>query len=138
MNLLGTIGRYGLAGIANTALGFALIMFCDSVLGLGPAAANAAGYAAGWVLGYILNRAFVFKGPSHRGTGWRYALAVGAAFLANQIVLHIAIQLGPVLPGGRIVSQAAGVATYTVVLFILCTLWVFRPPGVAPDSRPAV
>ena len=89
-------------------------------------------------MGGILNRAFVFKGPSHRGTGWRYPLAVGAAFLANQIVLHIAIRLGPALPDGRIVTQAAGVATYTVVLFIPCTLWVYRPPGVAPDSRPAV
>lgn len=138
MSLLGTIGRYGLAGIANTALGFGLIMFCDSVLGLRAAAANAAGYAAGWMLGYILNRAFVFKGSSHRGTGWRYALAVGAAFLANQIVLHVTMMLGPALPGGHVLGQAAGVATYTVVLFILCTLWVFRPPGVAPDSRPAV
>jgi putative flippase GtrA len=127
MDRLRLAARYGLAGLANTALGFGLIMFCDMVLRLRPEVANAVGYAGGWVLGYALNRAFVFRSrAAHRLTGVRYVVSVAIAFLSNQIVLQAALRWAPSSPTGHAVSQAAAIVIYTGVLFLLCTAWVFR------------
>jgi putative flippase GtrA len=132
LELLRTAARYGLAGLANTLLGFGLIMFCDSVLRLRPEIANGLGYAAGWLLSYALNRAFVFRSRgTHRVTGVRYLIAVAAAFLANQLVLQAALRWVPPSPIGHATGQAAGVVVYTGVLFVLCVAWVFR------SARPA-
>lgn len=132
MSFVKLVGRYGLAGIANTGLGFVLIMACEWLFGFRPEVANALGYAAGWGLGYVLNRAFVFKtAGTHRRVGPRYIMAVVVAFLANQAVLQIAIWLTPSTALGNVLAQIAGMGTYTLALFVLCALWVFR------DTRPA-
>jgi putative flippase GtrA len=126
------LARYGLAGLANTALGFGLILFCDAVLHLRPSIANAAGYVAGWVLSYALNRRFVFRSQSaHRVTGVRYVVAVLVAFALNQLILQAALRLLPSGTMSHAVAQAAGVIAYTSVLFVLCAAWVF------PKTRPS-
>ena len=126
MRIVQLLARYGLAGVANTALGFGLILFCDAVLHLRPSIANAAGYVAGWILSYGLNRWFVFRSQSaHRVTGMRYLAAVLTAFALNQLVLQIALRLLPSGPLGHAVAQGGGVIAYTSVLFVLCAAWVF-------------
>jgi putative flippase GtrA len=125
---VGLLLRYGLAGIVNTAVGFSAIVALDLGLGLPPALANAAGYALGLVVGFLLNRAFVFRS---RGaiptTGLRYLAAAAAAFVLNQAVLRAA---GLALGAGRLQhlgAQALAMGCYTLALFLLCRLWVFRP-----------
>lgn len=133
MPIVKLLARYGLAGVANTALGFGLILFCDAVLRLRPSIANAAGYVAGWVLSYALNRWFVFKSRSaHRVTGVRYLVAVLVAFSLNQVILQAALRLMSPGPANHALAQAAGVIVYTSVLFLLCAAWVFpktKPTG---------
>lgn len=132
MDLLRLAARYGLAGVANTALGLGLILFCDVFLRLRPEIANAVGYAAGWILGYALNRAFVFRSrAAHRVTSIRYVIAVAVAFIANQAVLRAALRWTPPSLFGHAAGQVAGVVVYTLMLFALCASWVFR------DSPPA-
>ena len=125
--LLGQLSRVGLAGIANTGIGLAVILALDLGLGIHPQAANAAGFAIGIAVSFALSRGFVFR---HRGAigpaGARYAAARAAAFLLNQGVLAIA---GWVLGDGgpaRIAAQLAAMSAYTLSLFVLCRLWVFR------------
>lgn len=122
--------RYGLAGLANTGLGFAVIAALDLGLGLNAQLANAAGFAVGVVLSFLLNRLFVFRSKtSVKHTGPKYLAAVAIAFAANQGVLAGLHGLLPASVLGRLAAQAAGVATYTLLLFALASFWVFSQPA---------
>lgn len=133
--MLFQVGRFGLAGLVNTAVGFAVIMALDPVLGLPPALANAAGYAVGLTVGFVLNRRLVFRSDaSVAGSGIRFVLAAAAAFALNQGVLYVG---GLVLGAGRlphIGAQVAAMLSYSALLFVLCRSWVFRdhPPAALP------
>jgi putative flippase GtrA len=132
---VGQIARFGLAGLVNTAVGFVVIALLDPVLGLPPPLANAAGYAVGVSVGFVLNRGFVFRSRTGLpASGLRYLIAALGAFVLNQLVLHVA---GVALGGGPIrhlAAQLIAMAAYSVALFFLCRLWVFRP---AADSSAA-
>lgn len=124
---IGLLLRYGLVGVLNTALGFSVIVALDLGFGMAPAIANACGYAAGFLVGFLLNRAFVFRsqGPIH-ATGLRYLVAVLAAFMLNQAVLRAA---GLMLGRGKLehlLAQGLAMGCYTLGLFLLCRLWVFK------------
>jgi putative flippase GtrA len=125
---VGLIARFGLAGLINTAVGFAVIAVLDAGLGLPPALANAAGYAVGMAIGFVLNRSFVFRSRTGLpAAGLRYLIAAAGAFVLNQGVLRVA---GLALGGGRaqhLAAQLVAMAAYSVTLFFLCRLWVFRP-----------
>lgn len=129
------VGRFGLAGLANTAIGFAVIVALDPGLGVHPALANAAGYAVGMAVGFVLNRGFVFRSRTGvAASGARYALAAFVAFALNQGVLRAA---GLALGAGaiqHIAAQLAAMGSYSVALFLLCRLWVFRPVAPLPNG----
>jgi putative flippase GtrA len=126
------IARFGLAGAANTALGLLLIAVLDLGLGVNPHIANAAGYAAGLVLSFQLNRSFVFRQKTAvLAAGRRFLVAAGCAFALNQAVLAATAWLLGSSDLARLAAQAAGVAAYTVALFILSRLWVFRADSAA-------
>jgi putative flippase GtrA len=124
---VGLIARFGLAGLLNTAIGFAVIAVLDAGLGLPPALANAAGYAVGMAVGFVLNRGFVFRSRTALpAAGLRYLIAAAGAFALNQGVLRVA---GLALGNGRpqhLAAQLMAMAAYTVTLFFLCRVWVFR------------
>jgi putative flippase GtrA len=129
------LARYGAAGLVNTGVGFAVVILLDPVLGVAPALANAAGYAVGMAVGFVLNRFYVFRrgGPLPE-VGARYAIVVAAAFTLNQGVLW---QAGRVLGGGsmqHLAAQLAAIATYSIALFVLCQIWVFRAAPEAPAA----
>jgi len=130
---IGLLARFGLAGLVNTAVGFAVVVVLDPGLGVPPAMANAVGYLVGMAVGFILNRGFVFR-SSHGvpASGLRYAIAAIAAFVLNQVVLRLA---GAALGAGaaqHAAAQLCAMATYSVALFLACRFWVFR--AVAPSS----
>lgn len=124
--LLGHAIRYGLVGVANTALGLSVIFAVEFGLHASAILANACGYAAGIVLGFVLNRGFVFRSSAGVGrSGPRYLIAVAAAYLLNLAVLTSG---HAVLPAGdlwKAASQIAALGAYTVTLFILSRYWVF-------------
>jgi putative flippase GtrA len=122
----GLAARFGLAGLANTALGLLVIAALDLGLGVNPHTANAIGYAVGVILSFQLNRAFVFRRKTPvLATGWRFLLAAAAAFVLNQLVLTAGGWL--LGPGdlARLAAQAAGVGVYAVTLFLISRAWVF-------------
>lgn len=122
----GLISRFGLAGVVNTAVGFAVIASLDIGLHLAPALANAAGYLVGVGVSFVLNRRFVFRSEAAwRRTAPRYLAVVAAAFVLNQLVLRVA---NAGLGAGalqHLVAQLAGMATYTLTVFAACRWWVF-------------
>jgi putative flippase GtrA len=128
--LAALIARFGLAGLVNTAIGFAVIAALDVGLHVSPALANAAGYLVGMGVGFVLNRRFVFKSQaSARATAPRYIAVVLAAFALNQLILRgVGASLGQgALP--HLAAQLAGMAVYTLAVFVACRFWVFRAAG---------
>lgn len=123
---LGAAVRYGLVGLINTAVGYAVILALDLGLKLNPFIANAGGYAVGLLISFVLSRSFVFRSQdSVRRAGPRYVIAVAAAFALNQLVMGAARALLPDAPLGHAASQLAGMASYTVALFLISYFWVF-------------
>ncbi|MCC7268553.1 MAG: GtrA family protein [Caulobacteraceae bacterium] len=124
--LTGAAVRYGLVGVLNTAVGYAVILALDLGLHLNPFLANAGGYAVGLLISFALSRGFVFRSQdSVRRAGPRYLLAVAAAFGLNQLVMGAARALLPDAPLGHAASQFTGMASYTVALFLISYFWVF-------------
>ena len=73
---VGLVARFGLVGLINTAVGFAVVVALDPGLHVAPAIANGVGYLVGVGVGFILNRGFVFRsGEGVRASGLRYAIA---------------------------------------------------------------
>jgi putative flippase GtrA len=127
-DLIGLLARFGAAGVVNTLLGLSVIAALDLGLHVDPHLANAVGYGAGLATGYALNRRFVFRvGGTHGWTGARYLAVVALAFAVNQGVLAV---VGPLLgpkPVAHLAAQVTAMATYTLLTFVLCRLWVFKP-----------
>jgi putative flippase GtrA len=125
--LVALLARFGLAGLVNTGIGLSVIAGLDVGLHVAPPLANGAGYLVGMGVGFVLNRRFVFKSQSRaRATAPRYIAVVLAAFALNQLVLRrVGASVGPgALP--HLVAQLAGMAAYTLAVFLACRLWVFR------------
>ena len=125
--LIGLLSRFGLVGLANTALGFGVIAALDIGLGVNRQVANALGYGAGMVLSFVLNRTFVFRSRDRsRATAPTFVASLLIAFCLNQAVLFVVSQvLGHSTPE-RLAAQLVAMASYTVAFFLLCRLWVFR------------
>ncbi len=104
-----------------------VIVGLDLGLHVPPAAANALGYAIGICVAWVMHRGFVFR--AHE-TGWavkgRYLATVAFAFSLNQLVLAVIGHLAGNAPSARTVAQLFGIATYTLVQFVLMRAWVFR------------
>jgi putative flippase GtrA len=123
----GILARFGLAGLANTAFGLAVILGLELGAGLERHLANAAGYVAGALLGFLLNRRFVFQGPvAEPGLKVRYLAALILAFALNQGVLTLGASALPTSDLGRTAAQLAALCSYTAAQFLLMRLWVFR------------
>lgn len=124
--LFGLLARFGLAGLANTAVGFAVIAGLDLGLHVQPQLANAAGYVVGIGMGFALNRRFVFASTGKaKGEFTRYLGVVAVAFAANQGVLALAHRaLGP-SQIEHLIAQFSGMVAYTLLTFVLSRYFVF-------------
>ncbi len=125
--LIALIGRFGLAGLACTLTGFAVIAVLDAGFHVAPTLANLLGYLVGVPLSFALNRSFVFR---HEGaasiTVGKFLVSVAGAFCLNQVMLRLA---GGFLGSGTVphlAAQLAGMATYTLTTFLAARYWVFR------------
>ncbi len=127
LRTVGLVARFGLAGLANTVVGFGVIAALDLGLSVEPRLANAAGYGVGVLVSFALNRGFVFRSQSTTAqVAPRFVTAVAAAFAVNQAVLWASgAALGPGVIA-HAAAQLAAMASYTILLFLACRFWVFR------------
>lgn len=115
-------GRYSLAGVVNTILGYAII-FGGLALGFSPYASNLVGYVAGLACSFFLNKTFVFA--SHNGRRRqlvRFLAAFAVAYIANLMTLHACLQAAT----GDVAAQVIAGIVYLLTMFIVLRSWVFR------------
>lgn len=118
------LGRYAVSGAANTVVGVAVI-YALTWLGVSPYLSNVAGYAAGLAFGYANARSYVFRfSGTHRQAAVRYLLAFGLCYGLNMAVLALGLEKWG-LPVW--LAQGAGIATHTVLMFLLSRHVVFSP-----------
>ncbi len=118
-----TLMRFAAVGAVNTIVGLAAVVVATRALGLNDYLANGIGFAAGMVVGYLLNRLWTFGSDDGVArTGLRYAFAFLVSYAANLAILSILLSAEPVDP---IVAQAAALAGYSLVFYLLCWKIVF-------------
>lgn len=117
MSLSRQLVRYGIVGLANTAIGYGVILF-GLWLGLGDYQANATGFAIGICFSFFANRTFTFdrRGSITAAEIGRFMTCFAFAYAAN---------LG-VIASGRAIGLAenplvhlTGTALYSVCFFFL-------------------
>ena len=118
--------RYGVAGLANMALGYGVILMVEFGLNQSHLVANFAGYVAGFALGFVLSRGFVFGATSNAKTsGPKYIAAVCGAYALNLLVLEATRAIAPQNDLARAATQLMAMGGYSVTLFTLSRYWVF-------------
>lgn len=106
--------RYAAVGVANTALGYAVILGLHAA-GASVLVANLAGYGAGLALSFLGNRAWTFGARGSAGADLlRFLVLVGLAFLINLAVVRGLLAADLSFPA----AQAAGVIAYSAFLFL--------------------
>ena len=123
--MLARLFRFLLTGLANSAVGWAVI-FGGLWAGMSGLAANAAGYGVGLVLSFTLNRRFVFgvEGAVSAREMAKFLAAFAVAYGANVAVLFAA---QGVLGADSALAQLPAIAAYVLIFFLLSQFVVFRP-----------
>lgn len=118
--------RYGLVGLANTAVGYGLILV-GLWLGMGDYPANAFGFAIGLCFSFFANRAFTFsrRGPIAAPEVGRFLACFALAYAANLAVVAAGKAAG--LDSNPLV-HLAGTALYSVCFFVLIRSFSFGRP----------
>jgi putative flippase GtrA len=121
--------KFGIVGISNTLITFAVYTLLLKVFGVWYLAASAIGFVAGAVNGFLLNRRWTFQG--HVGdalTPVRWAIVQGCGLGLNEALLYLWV-------GGvgvdKLIGQALAIAIVTTATFFANRSWTFRMPAVA-------
>jgi putative flippase GtrA len=128
--------QFGVVGISNTILAFAVYTVLLKAFGVWYVAASGIGFAVGAVNGFLLNRRWTFK--EHTGdslTPVRWAVVQTCGLAANLALVYAFV-------GGlrldELVGQACATAIVTVLTFAANRSWTFRDtPAVATPADPA-
>lgn len=116
---------FGLVGVVNTLVGYAVIYTCMLALGMGAVASNVAGYAVGLCCSFVLNRRLTFRsGGSARAELLRFLATFLVAYAINLLILLLCIERLGVPP---VYAQVVAGVGYTAVFFVLSKWFVFRP-----------
>lgn len=120
---MGEVLRYAIAGLINTAIGYAVFWMALRWAGFSPEAANALGYGIALSVAFVLNRVFVFEGARLTlPAALKFALSFLAAFGLNQAVLVYFVEGRALLPE---IAQIFAMATYTVAFYLFNKHFVF-------------
>ena len=121
--------KFGVVGVSNTLLSFAVYTLLLKVFGLWYVAASALGFAVGAVNGFLLNRRWTFHG--HVGdafTPLRWTIVQGAGLGANTGLVYLFVDG---LSMDKLLGQIPATAIVTVLTFLVNRSWTFRMPAVA-------
>jgi len=121
--------RFLLVGVANTALGYAVIFACMYLAGLSPELSNAVGYLVALVVSYFLHRHFTFRSARRRNTEFvRFVIVFLIAYTANFIVLVVLVRgLGI----HAALSQVVAGVVYVGTAYLLNKRYVFHSTEVS-------
>jgi len=127
--LLRESARFTAVGMANTAVGLAVVFAVMYLLEAGPIVANAVGYAVGWGVSFLLHRSWTFGSALPIAAGLpKYLMVVLVSYLLNLGTVLWAASSPLVNP---YVAQVLGMGVYTVAAFAGCRWFVFHQPRAA-------
>jgi putative flippase GtrA len=122
--LLAQFVKFGIVGISNTLLTFAVYTLLLKVFGVWYLAASAIGFVAGAVNGFMWNRRWTFR--EHVGdalTPVRWFVVQGCGLALNLGLVYAFVD-GAGLD--KLLGQACATAIVTVVTFFVNRAWTFR------------
>ena len=127
--------KFGIVGISNTLLTFAVYGFLLKVVGVWYLAASAIGFIAGATNGFLLNRRWTFAG--HVGdalTPVRWGIVQGCGLGINEGLLFLFVHDARL---DKLLAQVFATAVVTITTFFANRAWTFRtrPPVAAIDSE---
>jgi putative flippase GtrA len=116
--------KFGIVGISNTLITFALYTLLLKVFGVWYLAAAAIGFVAGAVNGFLLNRRWTFR--EHIGdslTPVRWMIVQGCGLAANEGLLYLLVHDARL---DKLLAQALVMGIVTVTTFAANRAWTFR------------
>lgn len=126
--------KFGIVGVSNTLISFAVYTLLLKVFGVWYVAASGIGFAVGAVNGFLWNRAWTFRG--HVGdalTPVRWFVVQSCGLLVDLALVYVFVD-GVGLD--ELVGQAMTTAIVTVLTFFVNRAWTFRghTPGALVES----
>jgi putative flippase GtrA len=127
--------KFGIVGVSNTVLAFAIYTVLLKVFGVWYLAASAIGFVVGAINGFLLNRRWTFAG--HVGdslTPVRWGVVQGCGLALNEGLLYLFVDADV----EKLLSQAFATVIVTVITFLVNRAWTFRmhhPPVAAADAE---
>jgi putative flippase GtrA len=126
--------KFGIVGVSNTLLAFAIYTVLLKVFGVWYLGASAIGFIVGAVNGFLLNRRWTFAG--HVGdslTPVRWGVVQGCGLALNEGLLFLFVDGAGI---EKLLGQALATIVVTVVTFLVNRAWTFRmhPPVAAVDA----
>ena len=120
--------KFGIVGISNTLLTFAVYTLLLKVFGVWYLAASAIGFAAGAVNGFLLNRRWTFRG--HVGdalTPVRWTIVQVCGLGINEGLLYVFVHDAGI---DKLLAQALATGVVTITTFTANRAWTFRTHAV--------
>lgn len=119
--------KFGIVGVSNTLIFFAVYTLLLKAFGVWYVAASGIGFAVGAVNGFLWNRAWTFKG--HVGdalTPVRWFVVQTCGLLLNLGLVYLFVDgVGM----DKLSGQAVTIVIVTVVTFFVNRAWTFRGHG---------
>ncbi len=116
--------KFGIVGVSNTLITFAVYTLLLKVFGVWYLAASAIGFIVGAVNGFLLNRRWTFAG--HVGDAYtplRWAIVQSGGLGINLGLLYVFVHDANI---DKLVSQALATVVVTVSTFFVNRAWTFR------------
>jgi len=116
--------KFGVVGISNTLIAFAIYTLLLKGFGVWYIAASAIGFAVGAVNGFLLNRRWTFQG--HVGdalTPVRWAIVQSCGLGLNLGLLYLFVHDAGL---DKLLGQAFATGIVTVLTFCVNRAWTFR------------
>jgi putative flippase GtrA len=126
--------KFGVVGVSNTLIAFAIYTVLLKVFGVWYLAASAIGFAVGATNGFLLNRRWTFR--EHVGdslTPVRWATVQSAGLGVNEGLLYLFVHGASI---DKLLGQAAATGVVTVITFFVNRAWTFRSHASPSPASP--
>lgn len=134
MPLLLQFVKFGIVGVSNTLIFFAVYTVLLKAFGVWYVAASGIGFAVGAVNGFLWNRAWTFRG--HVGdalTPVRWFVVQTSGLLLNLGLVYLLVDGARM---DKLSGQAVTIVIVTVVTFFANRAWTFRGDTEAALAQP--